>query len=99
MTKIQCDSCEKEFELNEVNTGIEQINHDVERHYIECPECKKQYTSYYLNSEMKVLQHELRKMRGKLNTPKQRNKYTQIKSVLEAMNKELMNKYTGVKNE
>src|SRR5690625_4475703 len=66
MNKFQCDKCEKELKLTQLNTNlVDHLPNNIDRFYLECPHCKQQYTSYFLNDEMKKIQVQIKMLHKK----------------------------------
>ena len=76
---INCnEGCKKDFTLTAPMK--EELDGEVERHYIKCPHCGKEYDSYYTDSELRELQEQMQELKAKAPfTEKQMKRYNKLK--------------------
>jgi hypothetical protein len=73
---IQCDSCETEFELPELQTRV--VERDVHLAFFHCPHCSREYKSFYTNAKIRTRQDKIKKTYAEIRTNANHKKHKKL---------------------
>jgi hypothetical protein len=75
LQQINCDECEREFELN-LQTKV--VERDIHLTFFICPHCRREYKSYFTNAKIRTRLKKIQELYSKIKLKPYQHKLQQL---------------------